>query len=59
VPKSPARREVPAAITKLAEARWAAKKARDFKTADALRGEIHAAGWEMADQKDGYSVEPL
>jgi len=59
VPKSPARLDVPAAITKLAEARWAAKKARDFKTADALRGEIHAAGWEMHDQKDGYSVKPL
>ena len=59
VPKSPARLEVPAAITELAEARWAAKKARDFKTADALRGEIHAAGWEMRDQKDGYSIEPL
>ena len=51
--------EVPAAITKLAEKRWAARKARDFKTADALRGEIHAAGWEMHDQKHGYSVEPL
>src|SRR5262249_30240328 len=55
----PAKPGVPAAIAKLAEERWAARKARDFKTADALRGEIHAAGWEMHDQKDGYSVEPL
>ena len=58
VPESPTP-EVPAAITKLAEERWAARKARDFKTADALRGEILAAGWEMHDQKDGYSLEPL
>ena len=58
VPESP-EPGVPAAIARLAEERWAARKARDFKTADALRGEIHAAGWEMHDQKDGYSVEPL
>ena len=51
--------EVPTAITKLAQERWAARQARDFKTADALRGEIHAAGWEMHDQEDGYSLEPL
>jgi cysteinyl-tRNA synthetase len=51
--------EVPAAITKLAQERWAARQARDFKIADDLRGEIHAAGWEMHDQADGYSLEPL
>jgi len=51
--------EVPAVITKLAQERWAARQARDFKAADALRDEIHAAGWEMHDQEDGYSLEPL
>src|SRR5690606_12347129 len=41
--------EVPAEITTLAEKRWAAKQAKDFATADALRKEITAAGWSMLD----------
>lgn len=51
--------EVPAAITALAEKRWAAKQAKDWPAADALRKEIAAAGWSMLDRKDGYSLEPL
>ncbi len=51
--------EVPAAITALAEKRWAAKAAKDFAGADALRKELTAAGWSMLDRKDGYSLEPL
>jgi cysteinyl-tRNA synthetase len=50
--------ETPAAVTVLAEKRWAAKQAKDFATADALRKEIAAAGWSMLDRKDGYSLEP-
>jgi len=42
----------------LAEQRWAAKKAKDFASADRLRGELAAAGWTMLDRKDGYSLEP-
>jgi cysteinyl-tRNA synthetase len=49
----------PAPILALAERRWAAKQARDFKTADALRAEMAAAGWSMLDRKDGYSLAPL
>jgi cysteinyl-tRNA synthetase len=49
----------PADITTLAEKRWAAKQAKDFVTADALRKELAAAGWSMLDRKDGYSLEPL
>jgi len=49
----------PAEITALAEKRWAAKKAKDFKGADALRAELTAAGWSMLDGKDGYKLEPL
>ncbi len=48
----------PAAITALAVQRWAAKQAKDFAAADALRKEIAAAGWTMLDRKDGYSLEP-
>jgi len=50
---------IPAAITALAEKRWAAKQAKDFAAADALRKELTAAGWSMLDRKDGYSLEPL
>jgi cysteinyl-tRNA synthetase len=50
---------VPAEITALAEKRWAAKSAKDFASADALRKELTAAGWSMLDRKDGYSLEPL
>ncbi|HEX9785826.1 MAG TPA: cysteine--tRNA ligase [Opitutaceae bacterium] len=54
-----AQAEAPAELTALAEKRWAARLARDFKTADALRGEIQAAGWQMLDGKEGYKLEPL
>ncbi len=50
---------VPAEVAALAEQRWAAKQAKDFATADKLRGELTAAGWSMLDGKDGYSLEPL
>jgi cysteinyl-tRNA synthetase len=48
-----------AAVTALAEQRWAAKQAKDFKTADALRAELASAGWSMLDKKDGYKLAPL
>ena len=51
--------EAPDAIKALAERRWAAKQAKDFAGADALRQELTAAGWSMLDRKDGYSLEPV
>ncbi|MGD1032523.1 MAG: cysteine--tRNA ligase [Opitutaceae bacterium] len=51
--------DIPAAVSALAERRWAAKQAKDFAVADALRRDISAAGWSMLDRKDGYSLEPL
>jgi cysteinyl-tRNA synthetase len=51
--------EVPDAITALAEKRWAAKQAKDFAAADALRKELTAAGWSMLDNKTDYKLEPL
>ena len=54
-----ARAEAPAEMKSLAERRWAAKQARDFATADALRKDLTAAGWSMLDRKDGYSLEPV
>lgn len=55
----PAKPDAPAEVKALAEKRWAAKQAKDFKAADALRAEITAAGWQMLDRKDGYSLERL
>lgn len=49
----------PVSIRLLAEKRWAAKQAKDFAAADALRKELTAAGWSMLDRKDGYSLEPV
>jgi len=51
--------DVPAAIKTLAEKRWAAKAAKDFATADALRKELAAAGWSMLDSKTDYKLEPV
>jgi len=51
--------EVPGAIAALADKRWAAKQAKDWAGADALRKELTAAGWSMLDGKDGYKLEPL
>jgi len=51
--------DIPADIAALAEKRWAAKQAKDFAAADALRKELTAAGWSMLDRKDGYSLELL
>ena len=50
---------IPAEITILADKRWAAKQAKDWAGADALRKELTAAGWSMLDGKDGYKLEPL
>jgi cysteinyl-tRNA synthetase len=45
--------EPPPGVMKLADARFAARAARDFKEADRLRAEIEALGWEMQDMPDG------
>ena len=50
--------EAPAEIAALAEARLAARAAKDFGEADRLRDEIAAAGWELRDEAGGYSLVP-
>ena len=49
--------DVPAEVKTLAEKRWAAKQARDFATADALRAQIDALGFVVLDSKDGFTLE--
>jgi cysteinyl-tRNA synthetase len=50
---------VPDAVTALAEARAAARAAKNWVEADRLRGEIHAAGWEMEDRAGGYALKKM
>ncbi len=47
----------PDAVTALADARRAARRAKQWAEADRLRGELHAAGWEMEDRPDGYALK--
>jgi cysteinyl-tRNA synthetase len=47
---------VPAEIQKLADERTAAKAAKDWARADALRAEIESVGWRIEDSKDGMKL---
>jgi cysteinyl-tRNA synthetase len=47
---------VPDDIRSLAEQRWAARAARDFAQSDALRAALAAAGWQVKDGRDGYTL---
>jgi cysteinyl-tRNA synthetase len=49
----------PEEVKALAEARLRARQSRDWALADQLRGEMHAAGWEMEDRADGYTLKKL
>jgi cysteinyl-tRNA synthetase len=51
--------EIPAEISALAEARTAAKKAKDFKKSDALRDELKAKGWVIEDTPKGIKLKKL
>jgi cysteinyl-tRNA synthetase len=51
--------EVPAEIAALVEARQAARKARDFKRADAIRDELKAKGWVIEDTPKGARAKRL
>jgi cysteinyl-tRNA synthetase len=51
--------EVPAEILALVEAREAARKAKDFKRADAIRDELKAKGWVIEDTPKGPRAKRL
>lgn len=51
--------DAPAEIQAKAQQRWDAKQARDWATADAIRDELTAAGWQIKDGKDGFEVVPI
>jgi len=51
--------EVPAEVMELVERRAAAKKAKDWGTADALRTQITEMGWQVEDTAQGPKVSKL
>jgi cysteinyl-tRNA synthetase len=51
--------EIPPEIQALAEARTAAKKAKDFKRSDAIRDELKAKGWVIEDTPKGIKLKKL
>jgi cysteinyl-tRNA synthetase len=53
----PKQETVPEVIAALAEARLAARRAKDWAEADRLRAELRNAGWEMEDRVDGYALK--
>ncbi len=50
----PHEESAPGAVAALAEARQAARRAKNWAEADRLRAELHAAGWEIEDRAEGY-----
>jgi cysteinyl-tRNA synthetase len=50
--------EAPEEVVRLAEERAAARAARDFDAADAIRERIASAGWSVVDGPDGFRLEP-
>ncbi|HEX3798688.1 MAG TPA: cysteine--tRNA ligase [Verrucomicrobiae bacterium] len=53
----PAEAEIPAELTALLEQRIAARKAKDFKRADAIRDELKAKGWVIEDTPKGARLK--
>ncbi len=51
--------EAPAEALALVEARTAAKKAKDFARADAIRGELKALGWTIEDTAKGPKLKRI
>ena len=53
----PREEPIPEPVKALADARAGARKTKNWAEADRLRDELHAAGWEMEDRPDGYSLK--
>jgi cysteinyl-tRNA synthetase len=56
---APRSSEVPADIAQLLEDRQAARRAKDFKRADAIRDELKAKGWVIEDTPKGPRLKRL
>jgi cysteinyl-tRNA synthetase len=53
----PKEEAVPEAVQALAAERAAARAAKQWAKADRLRAELQAAGWEVEDRADGYTLK--
>jgi GT2 family glycosyltransferase len=53
------RNDLPADVRRLLDERAAARDARDWERADALRSEMEALGWEPQDGPDGSHARPI
>jgi cysteinyl-tRNA synthetase len=51
--------EAPDELRRLADEREAARAARDFERADAIRDQLAEAGWQVRDTPDGAKLVPL
>jgi cysteinyl-tRNA synthetase len=56
LPEPPKEEEAPAEVVTLAEQRWAAKQAKDWAAADAIKGQLAALGWTTKDSKTEYQL---
>jgi len=56
---APTELDVPPEITALVEQRQAARKAKDFKRADAIRDELKSKGWVIEDTPKGPKAKQL
>ena len=54
----PREAQAPADVVALAQARAAARAAKNWAEADRLRAALHAAGWEMEDRPGGHRLVP-
>lgn len=54
----PAPAVIPDQVKDWAEQRLAAKKNKDWATADRLRGQIESAGYQVTDTPQGYQIKP-
>jgi len=52
------RQRIPEAVLTAAHERAAAREAKDWATADRLRGEIEAAGWTIVDRGTDFALTP-
>jgi len=50
---------VPPEVKALADERFAAKQAKDWGRADALRAQLAELGWAVKDSKEGYTLAPI
>ncbi len=57
IPQEKQQDAVPDEIKELAEKRFAARKAKDFATSDALRKQLDELGYTVLDGKDGYEIK--